>query len=120
MSEKNEMPDVIWVYEADGPHESGSWTSTCTGDNEIEYRRTPSLPDVMEDGYVVMKCRDGGLIVRIVSAYRAPSYPVYRLMVLDGDGYSEYDVDGIAQEIGGLPSLANYHVQNGKIVRREG
>lgn len=85
-----------------------------------EFRAIPTLPDVMEDGYVVMECRGGELIVRIVSAFRAPSYPVYRLMVLDGDGYSEYDVDGIAQEIGSLPSLAPYHVQDGKIVRREG
>ena len=56
---------------------------------------------------MVMECRGGELIVRIVSAFRAPSHPVYRLMVLDGDGYSEYDVDGIAQEIGSFRASAS-------------
>jgi len=121
MSE-NEMPDRIWAVRDNendwGGHED-VWSDEQFG-RAVEYRRIPTLPDVMEDGHVVMECRDGELIVRIVSAYRAPSYPVYRLMVLDGDGYSEYDVDGIAQEISELPSLAPYAVQDGKIVKVEG
>ena len=63
MSE-NEMPERIWIegpcVVTNDPSDQKYYVHEdkydyLTDDYLTEYRRTPSLPDVMEDGYVVMK-----------------------------------------------------------------
>lgn len=121
MSEQKEMPDRIWVYKADGSRESGSWTNTCTGDNEVEYRRIPSLPDVMEDGYVVMEW--GGWWQ--IRAEITPSTE-FGLAVYERHGPKWEFKDWLMhmeplQELLGLydedGADCTHHVQNGQIVR---
>lgn len=108
----SELKDSYWIGMKTHETQPGSLigpypaiTDKETG-GSVEYRRIPSLPDVMEDGYVVME-RDGICLV---------------LQITDDEVFYEikgkcipYDVLNFMN----LPDLSNYHVQDGKIVRNQ-
>lgn len=119
MSE-NEMPERIWIegpcVVTNDPSDQKYYVHEdkydyLTDDYLTEYHRTPSLPDVMEDGYVLAECVGIKWVVEI--------YDFLFVVALDtGVGRIAMSPEEAAKL--GAPDLSKYHVQNNQIVKVEG
>jgi len=140
MSE-NEMPERIWIegpcVVTNDPSDQKYYVHEdkydyLTDDYLTEYRRAPSLPDVMEDGYVVMEDRrrvEGEFSytdvtqIRVKIGAQGLFYSVWTHIEdckHELKPHEEYVEFGVARMLG-LPTLnETHHVQNNQIVKVEG
>ncbi len=112
---KIEMPERIWVNEV-GQYAPAPLFASINH----EYRRIPSLPDVMEDGYVVMEWGDGNSL--IVKVGNDDPFGVVGCYIVKSDCCGESRLGCAMREFLRLPVLAepSFYVQNNHIVKVEG
>jgi len=104
---KKEMPERIWLAE-DRP---GLYDLNNTFPFEHEYRRIPSLPDVMEDGDTVWRVGSAFIRVEIHNG----EFPAYEFT--NDHGRRPLTITSELAEFLGLPTLK---LQNNQIVKVEG
>lgn len=116
MSKNNEMPERIWAVRGPDSANDEIRSVPIPVKGATEYRRTPSLPDVMENGDKVYEFTDRAIHVGITTD-KGDTYPHYFTRSTKYDQYrGQTDMDII--KLLGLPELRIN--ENNQIVKVKG